>query len=592
MNKTKEVCYQTDILVVGAGLAGMRAAHGAKVTNPDLNVLVVDKGPASWGGLMACSGGDYDAVLPEENIDDWIRDWVYYFDGLCDQELMETIWKDSYERLKEYQEWGCTYLSNENGEINGKGVPQRGLEHIKLYVTAEKGSGGLRMANALAKEIKKDGVESIGHVHLTDLVKNDEGKVIGAVGFHVREGYFVRIQAKAVLIATGLGGWKCSYMKHSSSGEGLHMAYKAGAQMRNFEFCRVWNVPKLFAWEGQTTLLPLGARFVNAEGEEFMDRYCASIGGNTDPHYTTIAMAKEIRAGRGPIYFDSSKLREEDAPVYMPKLGWQKINYNRLKDDLGIDFFNSRTEWMPQALMPYGGICADLKGATCVDGLFAAGRCRSIDPGVYTGGFSLSSATGTGHIAGVAMAEYIAQNNTPLEELDDGIVADYRKAMFAPMDSGGLHYKDVLRAIQGIVFPYDVTILKTEASLKNALHKLETLKAEVLCNMGASDSHYLMKLNETLAIAFTAEMYLKASLARTESRAGHYREDYPDHDDNWLKWVILQQGEDGEVALSTKDVPISTYKFPVERYYQDQFDFSTKVKVPTEAIAQELPEET
>lgn len=570
----KTVKYQADVLIVGAGLAGMRAAHSVKMTNENLSVLVVDKGPASWGGLMTCSGGDYDAVLPEENIDDWIKDWVYYFDGLCDQELMETIWEDSYERLKEYQEWGCTYRSNKDGEINGKGVPQRGLDHVKLYVTAEKGSGGLRMANALAKEIKKDGVESIGHVHLTDLVKNKSGKVIGAVGFHIREGYFVEIQAKTVLIATGLGGWKCSYMKHSSSGEGLHMAYKAGAQLRNFEFCRVWNVPKLFAWEGQTTLLPLGARFINAEGEDFMNRYCPSIGGNTDPHYTTIAMAKEIMAGRGPIYFDTSQLKEEDAPVYIPKLGWQKINYNRLKEDLGIDFFNQKTEWMPQALMPYGGICADLKGTTCVEGLYTAGRCRSIDPGVYTGGFSLSSATGTGHIAGKAMAEYIAQADIPFEELDTEQVAQYRETLFAPLNGTGIHYKDVLRTIQSIVFPYDVTIIKTEKSLKNALHKIESLKAELLGNMGAADPHYLMKLKETEAIAFTAEMYIRASLMRTESRAGHYREDYPDHDDQWLKWIVLQEGEEHQPKLSTVDVPMETYKFPIERYYQDQFNFN------------------
>jgi len=568
----QEICYETDALIIGAGSAGLWAAHSIKKKNKNIRVLLVDKGPASWGGLMACAGGDYDAVLPDEDIDDWIKDWVYYFDGLCDQDLMKTIWSQSYERLQEYQAWGCTYLADENGQLKGKGVPQRGLEHIKLYVTKEKGSGGLRMAKALAAATASEG-ETIGRVYLTDLVKNKDGKVVGAVGFHVRDGSFIRIKAKAVLVATGLGSWKCSYMKHSSNGEGIAMAYKAGAELRNFEFCRVWNVPKLFAWEGQTTLLPLGAHFVNAKGEDFMQRYCPALGGNTDPHYSTIAMALEMRAGRGPIYFTTDKLREEDAPVYLPKLGWQKINYERLKNDLGIDFFKSKTEWMPQPLMSYGGICADLKGATCVPGLFAAGRCRSIDPGVYTGGFSLSSTAVTGHIAGEAMVDYIHDNHVELEELDEAVVTEFQTGIYEPLGGTGIPYKEVLRAIQGIVFPYEVSIIKSDKSLRNALHKIETLKEEVLGRMGASDPHYLMKLKETECVAFTAEMYIRASLMRTESRAGHFREDYPDHSEDWLKWIVIRADENNEAQLRTENVPIERYKFPVERYYQDQFQF-------------------
>ena len=100
--------------------------------------------------------------------------------------------------------------------------------------------------------------------------------------------------------------------------------------------------------------------------------------------------------------------------------------------------------------------------------------------------------------------------------------------------------------------------------------------------MGAADAHYLMKLKEVEAIAFITEWYIKASLMRTESRCGHYREDnlrdnahsedYPDHDDNWLKWIVIGM-EDGQTVMRTVDVPIETYKHPIERYYQDNFKF-------------------
>ncbi len=565
-----EHVYETDILVAGAGSAGLWAAYSAKKKNKDVSVLIVDKGPENWGGLMACAGGDLDIVMPEEDIQDWIKDWVYYYDGLCDQELMETLFKDTYEILEQYQKWGCEYLTDENGRMDTVGVPQRGLDHIKLYVTKVKGSGGLRMAKALAKAVKEEGVESLGRTMLTDLLKDKTGRIIGAVGFNTIDGSFVKIKAKAVLIATGMGGWKSSYMKNPSTGEGIAMAFRAGAEIRNMEFARVWNVPKLFGWEGQTTLLPLGARFVNAKGENFMERYSKTLGSNTDPHYSTIGMALEMRAGRGPIYMDTSALKPEDAAVVKPKLGWQYINYNRLKDDCGIDFFNQKTEWMPQPLMSYGGLVADLKGATRVSGLYAAGRCRSIDPGVYTGGFALSSTATGGKIAGEAMVDYIA--GLSAVELDEAEVAMLKEKLYAPLNKPGIPCKEVLRCIQNIVYPYEVSIIKSEEPLKNALHKIETLKAELLPQMGAPDAHYLMKLKEVEAIAFITEWYIKASLMRTESRCGHYREDYPDHDDNWLKWIVI--GEEGGSAVAhTEEVPIEKYKHKIERYYQDNFKF-------------------
>lgn len=566
----KEYTYESDVLIIGSGSAGLWAAHSIKKKDPSVDVLMVDKGPKNWGGLMSCAGGDLDIVMPNEDIQDWVRDWVYYYDGLCDQDLMETLFKDTYEILQQYIDWGCEYLTDENGNIDTVGVPQRGLEHIKLYVTKLKGSGGLRMVNALVKAITEEGVRSLGRTMVTDLLKDESGRVIGAVGFDTKKGDFIRFKAKAVLIATGLGGWKSSYMKNPEAGEGIAMAFRAGAEIRNMEFARVWNVPKLFGWEGQTTLLPLGARFVNAEGEDFMARYSKTLGGNTDPHYSTVGMAMEMRAGRGPIYMDTSALKPEDAAVVKPKLGWQYINYNRLVEDVGIDFFKDKTEWMPQPLMSYGGLVADLKGATRVPGLYAAGRCRSIDPGVYTGGFALASTATGGKIAGEAMVDYI--KDIPIVDLDENVVQKLKENLYAPLNGTGIPVHQVLDAIRRIVYPYEVSIIKSKGSLQNALHKIESLKAELLPQMGAPDPHYLMKLKEVESIAFITEWYIKASLMRTESRCGHFREDYPDHDDEWLKWIVIGL-EDGTPLVHTVDVPIEKYKHPIERYYQDNFKF-------------------
>lgn len=571
MFKAHEKEYKTDVLIVGSGSAGLWAAYTIKKENPDIEVLLVDKGPENWGGLMSCSGGDLDIVMPDENIDDWVKDWVYYYDGLCDQDLMEKVFKGTYEILRQYEEWGCEYLRDQDGNIETVGVPQRSLDHVKLYVTKDKGGGGLRMVKAIVAAVQELGVKSIGRTMLTDLVKDSDDRVIGAVGFDTINGDFISIQSKATLIASGLGGWKSSYMKNSGTGEGIKMAFDAGAEIRNMEFLRVWNVPKLFGWEGQTTLLPLGAKFVNAKGEDFMRYYSPKFGSNTDPHYVTIGMALEMRAGRGPIYMDTSGLSKEDGAVFKPKIGWQKINYSRLVDDVGIDFFSEKTEWIPQVLMSYGGIVANLDGATRVKGLYAAGRCRSIDPGVYTGGFALASTATTGKIAGEAIIKYIDEISHT--EFDAEVVSAMKEKIYQPLSVNGISAKEVLRAIQTIIYPYDVSIIKSDRSLRNALHKLETLRDELMPMMGAQDPHYLMKLKEVEAIAFITEWVIKASLIRKESRCGHYREDYPNHRDGWLKWIVIGL-EDGTEKIHMEDVPIAKYKHGIERYYQDHFDFT------------------
>lgn len=565
--------FDTDVLIIGAGSAGLWAAHSAKVQNPDTKVLLVDKGPANWGGLMSAAGGDLDVVMPDEKIEDWLRDWVYYYDGLCDQELHRKIFERSFDILQQYMDWGCEYLTDENGKMDTVGVKQRGLDHIKLYVTKIKGSGGLRLVNALVKAIEAEGVESIGRTLITDLIKNKEGRIVGAVGFNTIDGTFVRIRAKAVLMATGMGGFKSSYMSNSETAEGLEMAFRAGAELRNVEFSRVWVVPKLFGWEGQTTLLPLGARFVNARGENFMEYYTDNpkLADNTDPHYTAMGMCMEMRAGRGPIYLDMSGLQPGKEAVVLPKMGWQLINYNRLKDDCGFDFFKEKSEWMPQPLCVYAGLLTDINGATKVPGLYAAGRCRSIDPGVYTGGFALMTTAVTGQIAGEVITEYI--KGIELEELDETQVEEYKEKIYAPTKRPGINSKEVLRAVQRIAYAYDVCLVKSEKSLKNALHQIETLKKELVPNMAAEDHHYLLKLKETEATVFITEWYIRASLERKESRAGHFREDYPDHDDKWLKWLILGHDEDGNPAFRTEDVPIERYEIPLENYYQDNFKY-------------------
>lgn len=566
---TKDIRLQTDLLIIGGGSAGLWAANRAKEVDPVLDVLIVDKGPADWGGLMSMSGGDFDVVLPGENLDDWVEDLIYYYDGLCDQELVESLLSQSYDRMKDYERLGCHFFKKDDGSY--KGIPQRGLDHVKLYPAQYKGKGGEDMAKNLVREVKDRGVKRMGRVLVTELLKDGE-KIQGAIGFDTRSGDFIVIEARAVLLATGWTGWKTSYGKNTTTGEGAELAFKAGCRLSNFEFGRVWNVPKLFGWEGQTALFPLGAKVVNAKGEPLMDPYSPVLGANTDPKFTTLAMAVEHRKGNGPFYLDISAVNPDDMVLLKPQDGWQKLNYDKLCD-LGIDMFKENSEWVPQLTCGFGGIEADLDGYTGVPGLYVAGTARSLDPGVYMGGFALETTAAGGYHTGEVIAN--ALKDQPQAALDEQAIAEKKAALFAQLGTDGLMPHDVLRAIQEVLFPYEVSIIKSEASLEDALTKLRVIQREQLPKMTAPDPHYLLKLIEVQGIAFISELYLRASLERKESRAGHFREDYPQrNNDDYLAWIVAERTDDGGIAFHKRPVPLAEYKHPITRYYSDNFTFS------------------
>ncbi|MGM9525834.1 MAG: FAD-binding protein [Peptococcaceae bacterium] len=562
---------KTDVLIIGGGSSGVWAANEIKKANETLSVTIVDKGPEKWGGLLAMSGGDLDAVVPGESVEDWMKDIVYYWDGLCDQELVERMFTESYNRLQDYESMGCEFLYDQSGNL--KGVPQRGLKHVKLYLAKDKGCGGEHMAHSIRKRAENSGVQQLGRILITDFLKQDN-KIVGAVGFHTVDGTFYVFQTKAIILACGQTGWKTSYMNNTSSGDWLNMSLRAGAKVRNFEFGRVWNVPKYFAWEGQTTLLPLGAKFVNRNGEDFMKKYSPVIGPNTDPHFTTIGMAMECREGRGPIYFDVSELKMDgNEAILKPNQGWQLLNYNKLCA-LGMDFFKDSSEWYPQLTNTFGGLVTDIDGATNIEGLYAAGTCRSFEPGVYIGGLAISITATMGIFAGRAVSQYLNGNNA-FEELNPEEIACCKKRLMSYInETVSITPKNVLDQIRTVMFPYDVSIIKNEDSLQHALKEIHRIEEELLPQLKANDAHTLLKLMEVTNILTTSELYLTASLLRKETRAGHYREDYPKRDEkNGLSWIILSKIDD-TIKTEFEPLPLEKYKYPITAYYSDCFNFS------------------
>lgn len=557
----------TDVLVIGGGFSGTWAA--IKAREYVKNVLIADKGPRDWGGLGSMSGGDMIVKQPEFEASDLVDELTYYYDGLCEQDVLEEILELSYDRFMDLERMGHHFY-REDGVLQS--IPQRGLDKMRYYFYHPYGKGGSHTTEVLNARLQELTVKRMGRVEITRLVKNGD-RVVGAVGFHGQSGAPVFIKAKSVILAAHAGGWKGSYLLSTCAGEGSLLAYNAGATLRNMEFIENWNVPKLFAWEGQTGLLPHGARFLNGKGEDFMRRYSPKLGAKADPHYNVRGMAFEVLAGRGPIWFDTSTLSEKGIRDMTPTGGWMKLNDTKLKA-LGIDFFHQTTEWMSQVLTCFGGVKADKNGFTGIPGLYVAGRARSVTPGVYMGGWDSCLTATTGWIAGEHAGRDAAEHAA--EHFDESLACEAFRQDTEALGREGVSPKDIVRKMQRLMAPIDVCILKTESGLSRSLSRLESFRDEVLPLAGAQDPHYMVKLTEARGMTLISEAFLRASLLRKESRAGHYRADYPHRDEKrGPAWINIRKGKNGMEAIFDR-VPLERYPVKPYRYYMDNFDFPAK----------------
>lgn len=558
--------FETDVLIIGGGMSGLWAANRAKEFVG--NVLIVDKGPSmGLAGAGYFSGGGMQALPPGEDVDEYVKDIIYLGDGLYEQDLLEKVFRQSWDRIEDFQRMGVEFIKGKDGKL--RYIPQRGLKHNACYLAEPFGSGGRNMMSGLAREAERLGVKYLSRVFITDLLKRDD-TVVGAVGFNTRNGEFHIFKTKAVVLAAGGCSFRGGYEDtHMAYGEGIGLAFRAGAELKNLEFVTIWIIPKNFRWEGVTYLLPLGAEFVNEKGEHFMDRYSPVLKSNCDYNYLARAMAIEAREGRGPFYLDCSSMTPEDKEMMIPKAGWTELLYKSLLE-AGIRPFEERQEWTATPWTNHM-VHSDLEMRTIVPGLFIAGVLRNIDPGIYFGGWSICKTAAFGRWAGESAASYAKSKSSVPVQVDESEVMARKRDIYAPLGKIGIDPEEALTELQKAIFP--VFILKNESNLKRALFKVESIRDELLPQMGASDLHHLAKLKGVWSMTLVAELILRASLMRTETRASHYSEDYPNRDDkNWLKWIMVSQ-QDGHLNFRLEPLPLDKYKHKTWRCYSDNFKF-------------------
>jgi len=548
--------FSTDVLVVGGGLAGCWAAHKASETGA--RVLLVDKG---WIGASGCStfaGGDILWWTPEDDLQEWLNNYARWGGYLFDPEWFVILCRDIHERILEMDRWGAPFEKDGEGNLLRK--PGRGHHAAVVFP-------GVDLMKFMRRKAVEAGAKLLDRVMITDLVVED-GQLAGAVGFHIRDGEFCLIRAKAVVLAAGGCSWKGNYFGQDMvCGESYALAYRHGAELMHMEYSNNYNSSyRHFDIYGMSRFQRLGGKFTNALGERFMPRYDQEMADGAHLHTLALAMAGEVREGRGPVYFDLREMGEDDRRLSRKLLPMLFDMF----EDARIDVFNARLEWLPgfQGSVATGsGIrFVDHSCASTLEGLYAAGDAAA--EGLVIGGIAgpgainLSWAIMTGYRAGEGAARF-AETKT-LREASGSHVRDLeeRTFRFSNKEGGGTRPQEAYDLLQGTVIGWDRSIVRHEVRLEAGLDELERLRLEVMPGLKADDPHQLMRAHEVAATLVTTEMVLRSALLRTESRAAHYREDYPETDHaRWLKWILLKKDDEG-MRLSTVDVPRDHY----ERY--------------------------
>ena len=549
-----------DLLIVGGGIAGLACAISAKETDPDVDVLVLDKVVAGWGGKANKGGGNIVFMDPTDGIDNFVDFHVHNVgEFLEDQELLRDFGNESRGNLERLESWGVHIYRDDAGEP--KYVRWLPEQPWRLAVLDQD------LTLNMAKHARKLGVRFMDRVEIIDLLKDGE-RVCGAIGFGMVDGACVVVQAGAVVLANGNQCYKLMPRWSSAGGEGIAAAWRAGAAMRGAEFGNFINW--VFA---DTKEVCQGAEDVlyNTKGENISKRVRPTLESDVASK-EVVEWWNEVKAGNGPICANMAEnyVNNEIVPAFHEdKLAVRPVSMKFWGLTIGKAMAASTVHGPMQPVMPglnaeLSPIKVDHQMATTVPGLFAigdacyAGACLAgavpAPPGRMRGS-GLGFATFSGvRCAPAAVAAARAAAGQP-----DAAQAEALKArIFAPLGRTGMAAPDMVRAVQDVMAPVGYALYKSADRMEEALDKVLALKAQVP-TLAAGDPHYLAACHVAESMVLGAEMFYRASLVREESRGWHLREDFPRRDDaKFLKWIELRDA-DGEMAVSLHDVPVDTY---------------------------------
>ncbi|MEC8406531.1 MAG: succinate dehydrogenase flavoprotein subunit [Actinomycetota bacterium] len=578
-----------DVIIVGAGGAGMRAAleSSTRAKTAVLTKLYPTRSHtgAAQGGMCAAL-----ANVEEDNWEWHTFDTIKGGDYLVDQDAAEIMCKEAIDAVLDLEKMGLPFNRTPEGRIDqrrfGGHTRNHGEAAVRRSCYAADRTGHM-ILQTLYQNCIKEGVEFFNEFYVLDIVLNeDSGEPVaaGAVAYELATGEIHVFRAKSVIFATGGYGkvWKTTSNAHTLTGDGMGIIWRTGLPLEDMEFYQFHPT----GLAGLGVLLTEGARgeggiLRNASGERFMERYAPTIKDLAPRDMVARAMVQEVREGRGAgpnkdyVYLDLTHLPAEQVESKLPDITEFSRTY------LGVDPITELVPVFPTAHYAMGGVPTNVNTEVLRDnehivpGLYAAGEvaCVSVHGANRLGTNSLLDINVFGRRAGIAAAEYA--NPVEHAELPD----DPQGATIALVErlrsASGSERTAVLRKDMQDTMDMNAQVYRTEATLKQALSDVQELKARY-ANVSIQDkgTRYNTDLIEAIELGFLldlAEVTVVSALERKESRGGHAREDYPNRDDvNFMRHTMAYKSEDvsGEnyVRLDYKPVTMTRYE-PMERKY-------------------------
>ncbi len=563
-----------DVLIVGSGLAGLRAAIEAARTGRNLNIAVISKVQVMRSHSVSAEGGTAAVLYPElgDNFESHIHDTIKGSDFLADQDCVERLVHSMPNEIYQLEHWGMPWSRREDGRIGQRAFG--GYSYPRATFAQDK-VGFYQMQTLYDTALKYDNIHFYNEWFITSILHTDR-RFRGLTAIEIGSGNFCAFKGKSCIIASGGAGRIYSFATYalSSTPDGIDMAYRAGLALKDMEFVQFHPTGIL----PSGILITEGARgeggyLINKDGERFLTQYAPNKLELASRDVVSRAMITEILEGRG--------FRDEAMGMDYLLLDLRHLGAETIKERLagireitmkfsGLDPIEAPIPVRPVCHYMMGGIHANIDGATEMAGLWTAGEaaCVSINGANRLGANSTAECLVWGRYTGEFAAKYALEHNS--QEPPGEMIAGEEKRIYDGIFHGA-----------GSENPYEIKkeltdmmdekayVFRTGESLAEAIKKVKELKERTWKHVDDKAKEYntnfvnVMELDSMLRIC---EVVLVGAYNRLESRGAHARIDYPKRDDvNFLKHTLAYHTGDGP-KLAYVPPTITKYK-PAERHY-------------------------
>ncbi|MDG6990115.1 MAG: succinate dehydrogenase/fumarate reductase flavoprotein subunit [Nitrososphaerota archaeon] len=564
-----------DILIVGSGLAGLRAAiEAARSSNGKLDIAVITKVQAMRSHSVSAEGGTAAVLYPElgDSLESHAFDTVKGSDYLADQDAVERFVSAMPGEIYQLDHWGLPWSRREDGRIAQRWF---GGYSYPRATYAEDKVGFFEMQTLYDTATKYDNIHFYQEWFVTSILA-EAGEFRGFSAIEMKTGTFAQLLGKAGIMATGGSGRLYSFATYaySSTPDGMAAAYRAGIPLKDMEFIQFH--PSGLIPSGiliTEAVRGEGGVLLNKDGDRFMKKYAPNKLDLASRDVVSRGMMTEIEEGRG---FKDEATGLDYLHLDLTPIGAEKIK-TRLSQirEIAIKFRGIDPVEKPLPVRPVchyvmGGIDVNIDGATRLKGLWAAGEaaCVSINGANRLGANSTAECLVWGKITGAEAAKYAEGRPRP-DSAGEKVQLEEKRIFDGIFHGSGATNPYEIRDALQKVMAKDAFVYRTGDGLAEALRTIRELKAKDFLHVEDKSRTYNTNLSDVLEVESmldVAEVVVAGALARTESRGAHARRDFPARDDgNWMKHTLAFRGPEGP-RLEYSAVAVTKYQ-PTERHY-------------------------